>query len=472
MLGADQRAVMAGAAAKAAGERPSGSRLPGNRLSGSRRADPAGGRRVGLRIGGLALGMLAATASWTIPEATAVEWIVGGSISQRLEAETGDDDGNDGNDGDSGNGGQDDDDGLTFGATTALGLDLTALTPTTQWQAETGASLAVGGSDDEEDQSLFNPNFAAAVSHNGKYIDTGASFSFDMQPSSIAQFEETGVTEGDATQVSVQLAADAAYALDARNQLIIGGSGRIIRFTGGSTELNPNTTYGVTLSWGHSISAVTQASLSLGARRYTAETEENPDSLIFDLSAGASHLVNRRLSLDGSLGVSANRTNRTFDLPPGFPPGLIAEEQSEFSLGATGGLGVVWRVTPETSFDFAFSHGLEPSSLGELQTTTALGAGVQHAINSWASAGVDLLLQRQSAGEGFEEQDESDQRTLASIAPSISFSLTPDWALQAGYALTLERDGADGGDGGDAGSDSELSNRVFLTLSRQFDILP
>ena len=390
----------------------------------------------------LSLAMLAASASG----AAAVEWIAGGSVAQRLGLDAGGDE-----NGGRGGGGDEDDDGVDLRATTALGLDLTALTPTTQWQVETGANLEFGGDDDEGDQNLLNPNFAAAVSRDGKYLDTGASFAFDMEPSSFAQFEETGITEGDATQVSIQLAADAAYALDPRNRLSVGGFGRVVRFTGGSTTLVPTTTYGTNLSWIRALGPATDGSLTFGIRRFTSERVDNPESLTFSLSAGAGHVVNGRLSIDAGLGLTATRTTRT----------LLDDRGTEFTVGALGDLAVSWAPEPDTQFSLAFSHGLEPSSVGELQTTTALGLGVQHAINSWISGGVSALVQRQSSGDDFEEEEDT-QRTLASISPSLSFSLAPDWALRASYALALEREG---------GSDT-VSNQVFMTLTHQFDILP
>jgi hypothetical protein len=381
--------------------------------------------------------MLAASTSGT----AAVDWIVGGSVSQRIQADTNPDLEEDGE--------------PIYGATTALGLDFTALTPTTQWQIEAGANGSIfGGPGDTDGLNRINPNFAAAVAHDGKYLDTGASFAFDMQPTDFAQLEETGVTAGDATQLSVRFAADAAYALDARNQLSIGGFGRTIRFTRGTTALEPTTTYGTSLAWLRDLSPATQASLSFGARRFTADSPEDPDSLIFDLSSGVGYLVTPRLSVDASLGVNATRTSRT----------RLGERDTEFSVGAQGGLEIAWQPAADTQLVLAASHGLEPSSLGELQTTTAVGVGLQHAINSWAGAGIDLLVQRQRSGGGFEDEDEDEDeaRTFASLAPSLAFSLTRDWALQAGYALDLEREGE---------SDA-FSNRVFLTLTRQFDILP
>jgi hypothetical protein len=428
MLGADHRAVTARAAP---GRQDASDPVPADIFR------PRAGAAAllglwNLPIWSLSLGMLVASASG----AFAVEWIVGGSVSQRLEADT--------------NADLDEDGGAIYGATTALGLDFTALTPTTQWQVETGATGGIfGGSGETDDLNRINPNFAAAVAHDGKYVDTGASFAFDMQPTTFAQFDETGVTGGDATQTSVQLAADAAYALDARNRLSVGGSGRIIRFSGGTTTLSPTTTYGTSVAWIRSFAPATEGSLAFGVRRFTSEREDNPENLTFSLSAGAGHQVNRRLSFDASLGVTATRSMRT----------LAGERESDFTLGGLGDLSVAWAPAADTQLVFALSHGLEPSSLGELQTTTALGLGLQHAINDWTSAGIDLLVQRQNSADGFEDET---KRTYASLSPSIAFSLTPDWALQAGYALRVERES----------EEDALSNRVFLTLTRQFDILP
>jgi hypothetical protein len=386
---------------------------------------------------GAVLGLLGAAASPS--GAAAAEWIVGGSVSQSVEADS--------------NADLDEDGGAAYGTTTALGLDLLALTPTTQWQVETGASIGIfGGEADTDDRNKPHPNFATAVSHNGKYLDTGASFAFDMQPSSISELEETGVAEGDATEISVRLGADAAYALDSRNQLSLGGSGRITRFSGGTTSLEPTTSYGANLAWIRALSPVTQGNLTFGVNRFTAESEENRESLTFSLTAGAGHQVNARLSVDASLGVSATRTERT----------RAEARESALAIGGLGDLAVIWTPAADTQLVFALSHGLEPSSRGELQTVTALGAGLQHAVNNWASAGIDVLVERQSSGDGFEDDSDSSARTVASLSPSLAFSLSPDWALRAGYALTMERE-----------TDTDaLSHRAFLTLTRQFDILP
>ena len=89
----------------------------------------------------------------------------------------------------------------------------------------------------------------------------------------------------------------------------------------------------------------------------------------------------------------------------------------------------------------------------------ALGVGLQHSVNSWIGGGVNLLLQRQRSPEGFGGDTD---RILATLSPSLAFTLTPEVALQLGYSLRMERE-----------SESDaLSHGVFLTVTRAFDILP
>lgn len=411
-----------------------------------------------LGFAALSLGSLAAS------PATSAEWVVGGSVSQGVVAESNQD--------------LDPDDAEPiYGATTSFGLDFAALTPTTQWQFETGAAFSVfGGAGADEGLDGAFPNFAAAVAHDGKYVDTGASFAIDYAPVAFAQLDDTGFTEGDATQLSVRLAADAAYALDALNSLTVGGFGRIIRFPSGTTTLEPNTSYGGNIGWARVLTPATQANVSFGVSRFTSEEgddqtvviiddQDGPifvpdeldfddeDSLSFSLSAGVGHAVNPRLAVNASLGVTAARTTETF----------FGREETDFSVGPSGGLDIAWQPEADTQVVFALSQGFEPSSLGELQSTTAIGLGLQHAINNWASAGVNVLLQRQTDVDGGRFEDESDEpRLYGTVSPSIAFALTEDWALQAGYIFRVQRE-----DGAGA-----TSNGVFMTVTRAFDILP
>ena len=388
-----------------------------------------------LGLAALSLASLAAC-----PPAMAVEWTMGGSVSQSLQAETNRDlDPNDSQ--------------PIYGGTTSFGVDLRALTPTTQWQFETGASAGYfGGSGDTSGLNGSFPNFAAAVSHNGEYVDSGASFAVDYEPVAFSQLDNTGRTQGNATQLTMTLSGDAAYPIDPLNSLSLGAYGQIIRFPSGTTTLDPTTDYGTNLSWGHQLSATTQGNLTFGVSRFTSQGADQPQSLTFSFSGGVGHEVNARLSVNASLGLQASRTTQT----------LFGQDETGFSVGPSGSVDVAWQPAADTHLVFALSHGLSPTSFGELQNTTAAGAGLQHAINDWTSTGISVFLQRQTASGGFQSQTQEPTRLYGTISPNISFSLTQDWALRASYTFSMERQ---------SGSNA-FSNGVFMTITRAFDILP
>ena len=370
----------------------------------------------------------------------AVEWTLGGSVSQSVQAESNRDlDPNDAQ--------------PIYGGTTGFGVDLRALTPTTQWQFSTGASVGYfGGSGDSAGLNGAFPNFAAAVSHDGEIVDTGASLAIDYEPVAFAQLDNTGRTQGDATQLTMTLSGDAAYPIDPLNSLSLGAYGQIIRFPSGTTTLDPTTDYGTNLTWGHQLTPTTQGNLTFGVSRFTSQSNDQPQSLTLNFSGGIGHTVNRRMSLNASIGLQASRTTQT----------VFGQDETNFSVGPSGNLDLAWQPEADTRLDFALSHGLSPTSFGELQNTTAIGVGLQHSVNTWTSAGIDVFLQRQSASGGFQNQTQEPTRLYGAISPNINFSLTPDWALRAGYTFRMERQ---------SGSNA-FSNAVFMTITRAFDVLP
>ena len=366
-----------------------------------------------------------------------VVWTITGIASERLEADTNRD--------------LRSQPSPVYGSTTALGLDFTALTPTTQWKFRPGVTGSIyGGPGDTSGLNSIHPSFTTSVAHNGKYVDTGAIFHVDTQPVAFSQLDETGITSGNATQLSVRFAGNADYALDPRDRLRLGANANLVDFTQGTTSLVPTTSLGLNSAWIRNISPATQSSVTFGVRRFTADNAENPTSYTLDLSGGASHQVSQRLSVNANLGLSGTHTTRT----------LAGQQDESFTVGGTGGLGVSWQPRADTHFSVNLRHGLEPSSLGELQTTTALSAAVSYAVNARIRTGLGFAIGHQKSAGGFASN--GTDRDFARVAPTIAVALTPDWALQAGYILRLERQNSAGA----------ASNRVFLTLTRQFDVLP
>lgn len=363
-------------------------------------------------------------------DALAVDWRVSGSLSTRLEADTNRD--------------LEGDPDPIYGTTARLGLQAAAITAKSFLAVQTGVSArAFGGSGDTSGLNTTNPDLRGEYAYNGKYFDAGANVSVQYEPVAFAQIDDTGVTEGDALQLSIRSGSYVGFALTPRDRLNAGANVSLVRFTKGSTDLNPTTTIGGSLGWAHSISPTTSLNTSFGARHFTSDGNESEERLTFDLTTGLGHQFNRRLSVQGGAGISAT-------------------EDDGYTIGAIGNFSLAWQPVEDTSFSFAFHHGVEPSSIGTLRTSTSAGIGLAHQVNSWTDLGFSLSWSRRSGIDGDTSSRREDERDLIRFGSTIDFAIARAWGLGFGYALTLSSD-----DDGDA-----VGNRVFMQLTRHFDIIP
>lgn len=366
--------------------------------------------------------------------ASATQWTVSGSVSGRTEVDTNKD--------------LKGSPAPIYGATARLGLQAAAISGRSRFGLRTGVSArAFGGPGDHEGLSGTHPDLQADYVYNGKYIDAGTNVSLRYEPVSFAQIDETGITDGDAIELRVGAGSFVSYALTPRDRVTAGANLSLVRFTEGTTSLRPTTTIGGNFGWSRAIAHDTSWNLSLGARRFTANKPRSEERMTFDLMTGMQHRFTPRFSTSGGIGVTATETT----------------DGSGYSYGFAGDFSAAWRPARDTSYSVAFSHGIEPSSIGLLRTSTSLGVGMVHNINSWTDFGLSAGWSRRSNVGGTSisssREDDSDRFRLGS---SLNFVMARNLTLGLGYGLVLETDG----DGGAVG------NRVFMQLTRRFSIIP
>jgi hypothetical protein len=367
-----------------------------------------------------------------LPPATAGDITLTGSLSERLETNTNRD--------------LDDHARPIYGSTTRLGFEFGTRTPTSTLTLEAAvAAAAFGGPGNTRGLNRVNPDFGAGYTYDGKYLDIDTDFQLHFQPASFAQLDETGITSGDATQITGLLTTDVAYAIDPRNRIKLTGSGRLVRFTNGTTSLTPTTTIGLSAAWTRDVTPRTSFTTTFGGRRFTADDNSGDKSLTFDLRQGLSHRVNKRLSFDAALGASATENN--------------TDSSGGYNFGVVGDFEVSWQPMADTSVAFSLHQGVEPSDVGALRNQTSLGLTFVRSVNSWTKLGLDLAWRRRTeigggtaAGDGGE---------LFRIGPTMDFELARNWQLGVGY--TFVRSSENGS--------AAVANIGFLTLTRKFDFL-
>jgi hypothetical protein len=366
------------------------------------------------------------------------DWTISGFLDQRFNTSRG-----------FGEGAQQDDEGLT--SNTGVGLNFTARNETTRFTFAPGVSGSFGTGDRDSDDFRVNPTFRGTLAHNGRRIGLTGLLSVVPQFRSARQFDtaflpdpDTGEFEPllreddvDALQIVLNGNLGASYALDARNRLTGSLFTRIVEYDETTTTLQPTQTYGANLGWQGQLDPRTNLSLTGTVRQFFSDREDQPDSLAFTLAPTVTQQFTPRHS--GNLTL-----------------GFTAVEGDEFNLGFTGGAGLSYR-SGDTSVNFRAQQSVEQDDFGDVETVSSIGLSMSYRIDQRSSIGLTSRLAHIDALEG-----DSDARQTFTIGPRYSLQMTEAWGMSVGYGLTLTLED----------SETRGTNRVFLTLSRNFDFLP
>ncbi len=360
------------------------------------------------------------------------EWRLDGSLAETLETST--------------NRQLQGNDDPAYGTTTNLNLTVSVLDPRTRWSTTLGvAGAKFFGSGAEPEFDRLDPNFSTAFQHRLSRWTLGLNGSFDVQPTSATQVEDTGVTNLDVTQFSSRANATATLDIDARNSATATTTVSAVRFSEDVGTLTATTRYGLDVSWRHAVNRRLSTSLSAGAAHLLTDNPARGDTTSAHAAAGVTYSPHPRLRLSASLGPNASQ------------PQNSNQGDDKISIGATGALGLDWRIDNATTLALNASQGLEAGSAGTLDSVARISGNMAHAFNETLQGGMRLSYLQRTADAGFTPLNADVE--IFSASPNLSVALTPDWRAQAGYAVTLARR---------AERSDEMSNRLFFTLSTSF----
>ena len=358
-----------------------------------------------------------------------------GSVSQRFQAQT-----------DRSLNGDND---PVFGATTRLGATAGFSTPRAGVSFNGGVSgSGFFGPGSTDGLTRIDPDAQIEAFYRVARLDFSGLLDFDIQPTSVTQVEDTGVTQEGTAQVDLRLGADLAYLINARNRLTLGGEAAITRFTRGATTLTPTTVYGLRGGWVNQVDARTAATMSVGLRRFIADNPERERSTTLNVGGQISREVNERLSLSGGAGVNVVRRTETQG----------GARDTDTLPSASGNFAVAWTPTSDLAVGFGFDHGVQPSSAGELRMTTTASLEFDYALTKIHRAGLALAYSRRSGLD--DGLGDSGARNLFTLRPSLSVQLDPDWRMELSYAMRAV----------DEPGNQAVSNAVTLGFSRGFEL--
>lgn len=365
----------------------------------------------------------------------AVDWSLSLRAEQRFEIDT-----NRGLDNPS--------DGAIYGSRTRLSTTLEAETKRSQVRTTLGFGGAVfGGPGDSEDATRLNPRLSSDLRYDGKDYELTGSFDASTDSTSVTQLDDTGITDEESTQITVNYDSELSWRLTPRSTLFLGTLGRVVDFTDDVAGLNPTRTFGVSAGWAHSLNELTTLRFAGGLRYFSSDNPAENRSQVLDFTVS----LNQRRTPRHRFGLRAGAvTVRVTEDGPGG-------EGTQFLAGATGGATFNY-TNDRIDADLSATQQVDPSATGELQSFTRLAGSVGYrpSRNNRISANLSYSRRAELDGDG-------DNRQLISFGPRYSYNLGENTELGVSYLFRMSVESDDG---------TATGHRFFLSLVHNLTLQP
>jgi hypothetical protein len=334
-------------------------------------------------------------------------------------------------------------DGFIIGTTSTLGAN--AIYKGDDYRFDLLGNLSYRhhfGPGSEEDPDRFSPRIQTKFSKKGKSsaFDFSASFARE-EVSTIDVLERLNVTTDTYRDT---FGANAAWskALDLRTSVGLSASIQRIIYEDDVSSLTPSTSADIGAFWSKRLTKRTDFKTSASVSFLSLENDEKTDREIVRLRADLSTQLTSTLKFRIGGGPRVVFSQRDDLLS------VKGDRLESTDLGWNGDVGLDYAYKLGT-ISASISSATEPSTAGDLQNRITFGIQATRKLNNVSQAALSVQYR-------IAELDSSETQNVLSISPTLTYQLTDEWNLQAGYRFTFVDDSD-----GDA-----YGNNVFLTLSR------
>ena len=332
--------------------------------------------------------------------------------------------------------------GEVYGSETGVFADFIYKTPDSRFDFISDlVARKFAGPGKEDALDGFFPSFVTSYNKDGKrtFLDLGAFYNFQSLPA--VDTLDTETAESNSTRHNFGGNIDLTRKINALNSITFANSAQTSVFDGSGTD---NFSFNSALSWNRGLSKRTDSTLTSGFGLLELSDDESTDRYTYRLRADVTSRRSKRLTVRAGGGATLVNSYKTDRL------GSSSSRTSSMDLGGLADLGLDYRLKT-TTVSLNASYGLQPGTFGDLQTRASVALLVNKAINSRSSIAFAATAQIIDQGT-----------SSLSVAPTYTVALTDEWSFNAGYRFTL-KDSDDG---------TAMANNAFLSLSRDFVLLP
>ncbi|MEM8792712.1 MAG: hypothetical protein AAGE80_13920 [Pseudomonadota bacterium] len=340
-----------------------------------------------------------------------------------------------------------DSDGAVYGSITRLGLRLDAEGKRSVFRINAAlAARAFGGPGDTDNLTRVDPDISARHQFNAKDFAISNSLSLNVRPTTETQFDDTGIVEEEANQLTINYDTSFTKNLDARNALSLGGDVRITRFDEDVAGLDENELYGVDATWSHQLYQTTSLFAQTGARFFNSE--DGTTSQTFNFLTGIDHRRTSRHRFGANGGIVVSR------IDDGDVPGA----SKETNVGFNGGGNFEYTLQRFTA-GVDIRQSVDPTSDGDVNGFTRIGGNIGYRLTNRSRLSGALEVSRRTSVSTLDDEED---RLFFSVGPAFNTELTRNIDLSLSYRFRFddEDDEAIG-----------TGHQLFLTISRNFDLI-
>lgn len=343
-----------------------------------------------------------------------------------------------------------------YGAITDLSVHLLANLPTVSYGLDSNMSFQrYGGEGATDGYDSTQGGAGFTIAKKTKLTDYDLKGRVQVQPTSVSELEDSGLTILDATRFSTSAGIAIEHRVNQRNSLNWSVSGATVDFSGSASSLTPYQSVDVSTGWRHNVSQLTSVGLNLGSRWFKADNAQDRESITGRITASLDTKLSPRLNVGGSAGVGL--VHNAFLVTAAA--GQVRRNETDVSFLADLKVGYDLK---DVQLSLNASQSIEPSSLGELQTRSSISFSTRYRVNSKSSLGLSSSVSLQQSQGSAASGTAGTDRTLFQITPSYSYRFTRNWNANLSYNFVFE----------DQPTGSATSNSVRLGVTRDILLLP
>jgi hypothetical protein len=255
-----------------------------------------------------------------------------------------------------------------------------------------------------------------------------------------------------ATLTNLSFGAGATYRASPLDRFSANLGANLARYSENSPTLSDSQGYNLSIDWARTITPLSTMGVTISGRQNMIEDEPERDTQTLTATVNFGTSLSPRLTLNVRTGLSYTQTDVDADNV------AMMGARSETNMGFSGSLD--FRYTgARTTLGARIAQETRPTSDGVTRNVTSLRANLDRKLTPLLSVAVLAQYSRQSTLAS-DIGGSAGTQQLFLVSPTISYALTENWDASLGYRTRFRIND----------DDTAISNSVFLTLSRGFEL--